>query len=476
MKKTVLFLLSLLVFTSCGKELETVTVKSDARDLLSASSDSTTFNVPDTESDEFVQVRLGEIATIESLDPLYASSNSELRAINLIYEGLTSINSFGSPSPGLAKRWEVNSDSTRFIFHLRNNVNFHDSPVFEGGNGRRFKASDVSYAFKRMTDNNVPDFAADKFKDIRGFSAYHNEQTYVKDPAKRVYTSIDGIVVRNDSTIIFQMTKPASDFLERLAHPMAAIYAKESVPTTGPIQKAAGTGRFAFIKKENNAYLLTPNQDYRGFLPPISRLDIVSGLPEKDLYQQFARGSLDALIELGVSTLFTVADSTGSLSRNFESQYVLTKSDVSSSYNIYYNSSTGQYRQANELLGELKSQSLFQNNTLGEVETFMADSTETTDAETGQFVVTHTEHPFEVYLLNSLAPKATEANYSFSMNASFAISDDVTFTTRPYPGTQLFLSWQAPIFMLNNNRVTGLEINNKPWNLSLTSINVSGTN
>jgi ABC-type transport system substrate-binding protein len=475
MKKTVLFLLPLLVFISCGKELETVTVKSDARDLLRAPSDSA-FNVPDPESDDFVQVRLGEIAKVESLDPLYASSNSEFRTTNLLYEGLTSLNSLGSPSPGLAKSWDVNSDSTRFIFNLRTNVYFHDSSVFEAGNGRRFRASDVSYIFKRMTDNNVPDFAADHFKDIRGFSAYHNEQTYIKDPTKRVLTSIEGIVVRNDSTIIFHMTKPASDFLERLAHPMAAIYAKESVPTIGPIQKAAGTGQFSFIKKEGNAFLLTTNNDYRGFVPPISRLDIVSGLSEKDLYQQFAQGNLDALIELGISTLLTVADSTGNLTPSFANQYMLSKSAVSSSYDFYYNTSARQHTQVNNFLGVLQSQNFLQNNAIGTLTAYQADSTSTDNTDSRQLVISQTEHPYELFLLNKLAPKATEANYSFSMNASYAIADNVTFSTRPYPGTKKILSWKAPIYILSNNRVSGLEVKNEPWKLSLTSINVSGIN
>jgi len=475
MNKFVLFLLPLLVFTSCGKDLETVTVKSDAKDLLQAPSDSV-FNVPDSDSDDFVQVRLGEIAAVESLDPLYASSNSEFRTINLLYEGLTSLNSFGSPAPGLAKSWDVNSDSTRFIFNLRTNIYFHDSSVFEGGNGRRFKASDVSYIFKRMTDNNVPDFTADHFKNIRGFSAYHNEQTFIKDPAKRVLNSIDGIVVRNDSTVIFQMNNPAPDFLKRLAHPMASVYAKESVPVTGHIQKAAGTGRFAFIKKEDNAYLLTTNKDYRGFTPAISRLDIVSGLTEKDLYQQFAQGNIDALVELGASTLLTVADSTGRLNQSFYNQYNLSKAEANSSYDFYYNSNSDQGNQLSEFLTALDSENLLQNIALGSVRIDSVNLTSNQNTGSRQFIVTQTEHPFELFLLNNMAPQATGVNFSVTMNASYAISDNVTFTTKPYPGTQKFLSWESPIYILSNNRISGLKIENEPWNLSFTSLKISGTN
>ena len=474
MKKLVLLLFPLFVLISCGKELETVTVKSDTSELLNAPADSVYTEI-DPAQDDFVQIRLGEIAAIESLDPLFASSNSEWRVINLLYEGLTSLNSSGNPSPALAKSWEVNADSTQFTFHLRTTVDFHDSPAFENGSGRRFLASDVRYAFERMADINVPDFAADHFSDIQGFTAYHSEQTYVKNPDKRALDTIEGIKVRNDSTIVFFMNQPASEFLNRLAHPMASVYAKESVPANNtPIQKAAGTGRFAFVKKEENAHLLTQNKAYRGFTPQINRLDIVSGLSEKNLYQELAKKNLDALIELGSSTLISVADSSGQLLSSFSNTFRLNQTGVNSTYEFFYNQQSGQSTELNELLSNLDPETVLPIPALGSISTSRVDSGFVEQNNSRQLTITQTTHPFEVFLLDKFATRATSMDFSFTMNASYAVYEYITMTTRPYPDTERFLSWKSPIYILSTTSLSGISITHEPWNISLVTVKKAG--
>lgn len=473
MNKYIFLLIPVFFFLSCGPELDTVTVKSDTDELFKAPD---TTAAPSGETgDDFVHIKLGEIATIESLDPLFASSNSEWRINHLLYEGLTGLNSAGNITSELAKSWEVNNDSTQFIFHLRTNVYFHDSPVFESGNGRRFTAQDVQFVFERMARFDVPDFMANTFKDIRGFSAYHNEQTYVKDPAKRVLKNIEGIKVRNDSTVVFFTNKPASDFLTRLAHPGASIYARESVPKgLGPIQKAVGTGPFNFIQKQGNVHLLTVNKNYRGFTPPLNRLDFVSGLSEKDLYQEFARQNLDALLEVGTSTLQTIADSSGNLLTQFYRNYELSRSNVKTKYQLYFNINSGQGRQVNELLDAVNPKELIGPEAFGSVSVFPVDTASAPARSSRQLVTSQTGHPNTVFLLDKLANIAAANDFSFLMSPSYALSDEITFTNFPYPDTKKFLSWEAPIYILSSNRVSGIKIGTAPWDLRLTSLNISG--
>ncbi|MDZ7806192.1 MAG: ABC transporter substrate-binding protein [Gracilimonas sp.] len=366
MKKLILLLLPVFVISSCGKGPETVTVRTGSSDLFAAN-DTTTqrteTEIP--EDDDFVQVKLGEIAAIESLDPLFATSNSEWRINNLIYDGLVGVGNNGNLYPLMANRWSVNEDSTQFTFHLKTTLKFHDSPAFESGTGRQFIASDVKYVFERMARNDVPEFTGNKFSDIRGFKALQNELRYVKDPSKRVISEIDGIRVQNDSTVIFVLNKSSSDFLTRLAHPMASIYARESVPESRPIQQAAGTGRFQFIQKENNTHLLTINEDHSSNLPDINRLDIISGINERNLYQEFAGEKVDLLVELGPATLLTVADSAGELLSSFYNNYELHKASVNTEYPLYYNPESGQPNKVNEILNSLNQNSILISNALG---------------------------------------------------------------------------------------------------------------
>jgi len=52
--------------------------------------------------------------------------------------------------PSLAKSWQVSNDGLSCTFHLRNDVYFHDDPLFEKGKGRKLVASDVVYSFNRI--------------------------------------------------------------------------------------------------------------------------------------------------------------------------------------------------------------------------------------------------------------------------------------------------------------------------------------
>lgn len=474
MKKLFLFLLPFLVITSCGKGPETVTVNPDTSELFTAPDSAAV-----TESDdEFIHIKIGESAKINSLDPLFAESGSEWRAINLIYDQLIHLDENGEPAPGLAKRWAVNEDSTQFLFHLSTNTYFHDASVFDGNTGRRVVASDIKFIFDRMANGNVPNFVAHHFKDILGFSVYHTEQTFIKDPDRRVYSSIEGIRVQNDSTIVFLMNRPAGDLLDRLAHPMASVYPQESVRSGNrPIQQAVGSGPFQFVQKEDDAHLLTLNKNYSGDQPAIDRLDIISGLKERALFQEFARTNLHALLELGPSILLTVADSTGALLDSYYQDYTLTNTGVTSEYPLYFNQNSGQSKQLNEAISSLGRRALLMNAALG---TISIDSVETSGlsdtSEGSQFVVTQTNHPFYMFLLNNAVPQFTQANYSFSMSASYAMSDKTTFSTLPYPNTELFLNWESPLYILTHSNVTGIKIDRHPWNLDLSELELNRSN
>lgn len=475
MKKLFLFLLPFLVITSCGKGPETVTVNPDTSELFTAPDSAA---VAESDDDEFIHIKIGESAKINSLDPLFAESGSEWRAINLIYDQLIQLDENGDPAPGLAKRWAVNEDSTQFLFHLSTNTYFHDASVFDGNTGRKVVASDIKFIFDRMANGNVPNFVADHFKDILGFSVYHTEQTFIKDPDRRVYSTIEGIRVQNDSTVVFLMNSPAGDLLDRLAHPMASVYPRESVRSGNrPIQQAVGTGPFRFVQKEEDAHLLTLNENYSGDQPDIDRLDIISGLKERDLFQEFARTNLHALLELGPSTLLTVADSTGDLLDSYYQDYSLTNTGVTSEYPLYFNQNSGQSNQLNEALSSLGRRALLMNAALG---TISIDSVETSGlsntSEESQFVVSQTDHPFYMFLLNNAVPQFNQADYSFSMSASYAMPDKTTFSTLPYPNTELFLNWESPLYILTHSNVTGIKIDHHPWNLDLSELELNRSN
>lgn len=472
MKKLLFLFLPLLLFISCGRELETVTVRPDQSELF-ATPDSIVDKADSSAVDNFVHIKIGEIAPIESLDPLFANSNSEWRIINLLYEGLVRLDEAGNPAPAIARRWQVNEDSTQYTFHLKSNKRFHSSSVFEGGNGRPVKASDVRFVFQRMASADVPSFTASNFEDIRGFNAYKAERNQVKTPGKRVYDTIEGIRIQNDSTLTFYLQQPAPDFLERLAHPMASVYAPESVKgINGAVQQSAGSGTYRFIRKENGVYLLSMAEKPTGRFQRVNRLDVISGLNEKDLYQQFAQEKLDALVELGPSTNITVSDSAGNFLEEYFHNYEVTDTQIMASYSVYYNPKSNSEDLISTFLSGVNEVKIAQNPNLGtiQVNNHFLPETISQKPEGGQLIITHSVHPFRVFMLNKLAAIATEKGLSLSMNASYAMWPEITLSHYSYPGTEELLRWEVPVQILSHKNRVRISLEHQPWNMKVNVV------
>lgn len=86
----------------------------------------------------------------ESLDPQVGTGQPEARIYMSLFEGLVEYDPKTSePIPAIAEKWEINGDSSQFIFHLRKNARWSD--------GRPITARDFTYTLQRGLD---PSFAA----------------------------------------------------------------------------------------------------------------------------------------------------------------------------------------------------------------------------------------------------------------------------------------------------------------------------
>jgi peptide/nickel transport system substrate-binding protein len=81
----------------------------------------------------------------ESLNPLFALSQSARNIVSLIFRRLADINEdLSTFSPQLARRWLISEDSLKITFVLRSDVCWHD--------GVPFTAEDVVFTYKMHTD------------------------------------------------------------------------------------------------------------------------------------------------------------------------------------------------------------------------------------------------------------------------------------------------------------------------------------
>lgn len=460
--------LIILMITGCSGP-ETLVVESDAITPADVAYD----NSLDDDSDEgFQYLHVGEASPIYSLDPLFATNNSEWRIIDLIYDNLVTYNVDGEIVPELARKWEMTNDSLRYTFTLRNDVFYHNTEAFVSGIGRKVSALDVRRIIERMAYSNVPDQAAALFSSIRGFNTYRAEQNDVKDPSKRVVAQIDGLRVTSDSTIQILLNQPDKDFLKKLAHPIASVYPLESTySSSGPIDElATGSGRFYLVQKQDNKYILGANLDYYKERPEISRLDMTYGFSERDLFDRFQNGELDALIEVSPAILKTIADSSAQLKPDYAQDAQLQNTGVYAEYALYMSSENRTKGTVYQLAKRVQSTgNIISDSYLGSIEVLLPDSS-AYQTDISQLVVTQTDNPFESFLVNTLAGIATQQQMSFSMKASFALTENTTFSTNPGLKLQKVFSWKMPVFILSKPEVEGLGLNVRPWILKTGSI------
>lgn len=117
-------------------------------------------------------------------------------------------------TPWLAERWEVNSDNTRYTFHLRQGVTFSD--------GTPLDAAAVKYNFDRILDPKTT-------------SSY----------AKSLLGPIDSIAAPDERTVVFAYGQPFAPLLQGLSLPYLGIqspaYLRKAKSTTNTV---VGSGPF----------------------------------------------------------------------------------------------------------------------------------------------------------------------------------------------------------------------------------------
>jgi peptide/nickel transport system substrate-binding protein len=227
--------------------------------------------------------RYNEAANITSLDPAFARDQANIWATHQIYNGLVQLGPHLEILPCIAKSWEISADGREYIFHLRNDVYFHDNQAFPGGKGRRLIATDVKYSFNRIMDPRLASPGAWIFN-------------YVERNGKE--TSFNDL---NDSTFIIHLQKPFPHILGILTMVYCSVIPLEGIDKYGPDfrKNPVGTGPFKLkLWKEGVKLVLVKNPDYFEFdhgnrLPYLDAVAITFLADKQSAFLEFLKGKLD---------------------------------------------------------------------------------------------------------------------------------------------------------------------------------------
>ena len=254
--------------------------------------------------------RMNEIEDFRTLYPLNIVEVVGHHIGTQVYEGLVKFNQKDlSIMPALATRWEALDSNTRYIFHLRKGVMFHDDECFSAsqGKGRELVASDVKFTFDKLCTSspNNQQFTY-TFKDrVAGANEYFAATEKNQFPAG----GVSGVTVVDDSTLEIKLLLPMPGFLQILATQGGWVYPKEAFDKYGDDMRThcVGTGPFK-VKSitEGESVILEYNPNYWMFDEHGNRLpylDIVQFKFIKDKRSEiiaFRNKELDMVFRLPV--------------------------------------------------------------------------------------------------------------------------------------------------------------------------------
>jgi ABC-type transport system substrate-binding protein len=178
-----------------------------------------------------------------TLDPALSTDVQSGEAVTLLFDNLVQFDVDGQLKPGLASRWESDAAGRVYTFHLRSGPTFQD--------GRPITAADVRASLLRALDPSTRAGRQWPLLPIQGASEF----------AAGKRTTVPGISLPNDSTIVFTLSQPLNLFPKLLAMPVAAV-----VPTPTPAgfdQHPIGSGPWRFVAwSHDDQILFARNERY----------------------------------------------------------------------------------------------------------------------------------------------------------------------------------------------------------------------
>jgi len=198
--------------------------------------------------------------TPDNLDPRIGQNAASQRLDALIFNSLVRKNDTLELVPDLALSWEMTNPTT-YIFHLRDNVRFHD--------GRPLTSKDIQFTFRSILD-----------KSVRTTKSGHP------------YSLITEIEAPDPRTVIFKLKEPFAPFLWNLANGVIGI-----VPDGSPAdfnQHPIGSGPFEFVRHvQDQEIVLKRNDSYFGKKPEVSNIRFKIIPEEVVIALELRKGTVD---------------------------------------------------------------------------------------------------------------------------------------------------------------------------------------
>lgn len=229
--------------------------------------------------------RYNEAVGISSLDPAYAKDLANIWGCNQLFNGLIELDGQLKIKPSIAKKWKISKDGLKYTFVLRNDIYFHDHPLFENGKGRRVTAKDFVYSFKRILDKDILSPGSWVFNNVKF------------EEGKPLFKAL------NDTVFQVELEHPFPAFLSILSMKYCSVVPKEITEHYGKDfrKNPVGTGPFYFkMWKEGVKLIMLKNEnffesDHGTQLPYLDAVAVTFLKDKQSAFLEFVKGNLDFL-------------------------------------------------------------------------------------------------------------------------------------------------------------------------------------
>jgi len=267
--------------------------------------------------------RYNESAGITTLDPAFARDQATIWVTNQLYNGLLQLDDDLNIRPAIAKRWEISDGGLTYTFFLRDDVVFHDHPLFPDGKGRQVTAADFVYSFNRIVDANVASPGAWIFNNVA-----RNEDHWAFEAL-------------NDTTLRVHLQEAFPPFLGLLTMQYCSVLPREIVEHYGKDYRKnpVGTGPFMFkMWKEGVKLVLLKNPAYFEFeneerLPYLDAVAITFLIDKQSVFLEFIKGKLDFMSGIDASYKDELLTKKGALNPEYADKiYLVTQPYLNTEY------------------------------------------------------------------------------------------------------------------------------------------------
>ncbi len=245
-----------------------------------------------------------------SLDPGQTQYTYESAVLRTISEPLLRPNTdLSGVAPAAAQSFDVNSDGTAYVFHLRTNARYWD--------GTQVKAADFVYAWQRLID---PRLAAPN-ETLFANPVLNGERVSLMDPQRDAKTidgalSTLGLKAVDDYTFQVQLARPDPAFVWLAAMPAGAPIRKDVVAANGDKWAASpdtlvtnGPYRVTDLVK-NDHIAVERNPYYWGGKPTLTRIDFEVVIDGAAALTRYKSGGLDEVVVQPAQAALVAADAT----------------------------------------------------------------------------------------------------------------------------------------------------------------------